>query len=124
MKITAVNVAVSLAQTGEKTLHLDTDFHRSETHKVFGLDRDKGLSTLLTSDVPFAHVIQPTAVPMLDMMTTGMIPPQPASLLGSARMKWILQEATKLYDRIIIDTPPLAAVTDGAMLAPLADAML
>lgn len=122
--VSAVNLAISLAQTGEKTLFIDTDFHRSDSHKLFGLDVDKGLSTLLTSDIPFAQAVQPTPVPFLDFMSTGMIPPQPASLLGSARMKWVLEEASRHYTRIVIDTPPLAAVTDGAMLAPHVDALI
>ncbi len=122
--ITAVNLAISLAQMGERTLLLDADFYRSESHKLFGLDREKGLSTLLVSDVSFPQVVQPTAVPFLDYMATGMTPPQPASLLGSARMTWVLQEASRTYSRVVIDTAPLVAVTDATLLAPHADATL
>ena len=120
----AVNLAISLAQMGSKTLLIDADFHRSETHKLFGVDRDKGLSTLLVSDIPLSQAVQKTPVQFLDFMATGMIPPQPASLLGSARMKWVLQEACRNYARVIVDTPPLIAVTDAALLVPYVDSLL
>jgi capsular exopolysaccharide synthesis family protein len=120
----ATNLAITLAQMGNRTLLIDADFHRSETHKLFGLDRDKGLSTLLVSDIPLSQAVQKTQVPFLDFMATGMIPPQPASLLGSARMKWLLQEACRNYSRVIVDTPPLIAVTDAALLVPYVDALL
>jgi capsular exopolysaccharide synthesis family protein len=122
--VSACNLSISLAQMGNRTLLIDTDFHRSESHKLFGLDRDKGLSTLLVSDIPFAQAVQRTAIPFLDFMATGMVPPQPASLLGSARMKWVLEEAARQYTRVIIDTPPLIAVTDAAMLVPYVDALV
>ncbi len=120
----AVNLAITLAQTGAKTLFIDMDFHRSDAHKLFGLDRDKGLSTILTSDIQLAQAVQPTTVPFLDFMATGMVPPQPASLLGSGRMKWVLEEAARFYSRIVIDSPPMMAVTDATMVAPQMDAVI
>lgn len=122
--VSSINTATCLAQMGARTLLLDTDFYRSESHKLFGLDREKGLSTLLTSDIDIAQAIQPTPIPFLDYMATGMIPPQPASLLASARMKWVLDELSKTYARIVIDSSPLIAVTDASMLAPHMDALI
>lgn len=120
--VTASNLAISLAQMGERTLLIDTDFYRSETHNAFGLECDRGLSTILTSDIPLAQAVQPTLVPALDFLATGMAPPQAATLLGSPRMKWLLGEAMRAYSRVVIDTSPLVAVTDGTLIAPHVDA--
>ncbi len=122
--VCATNLAIALAQMGQRTLLIDTDFYRSETHKYFGLDRDKGLSTALVSDIELSQVVQPTPVPFLDFLATGLVPPQPTSLLGSARMRWVVDEAARTYDRIVIDTSPLVAVTDATMLAPLVDGLV
>jgi capsular exopolysaccharide synthesis family protein len=122
--VTASNLAISLAQMGERTLLIDSDFYRSTAHKLFNLDREKGLSTILVSDVTLPQVVQPTGLPHLDFLATGLIPPQPATLLGSARMNWLLDEASRAYSRIVVDTAPLVAVTDASLLAPQADAVV
>lgn len=122
---TSLNLAATLAQGGHRTLLVDADFHRPQMHKHLGLSNERGFSDALVSDEPLAAFVQVVpAAPNLSVVTTGPTPPQPSELLGSPRLAARLSEALAGYDRIVIDTPPVCAVTDACVAAPHVDAVL
>lgn len=119
--ITSSNLAVTMAQSGGRVILIDCDMRRPSVHKVFGISRDKGLSNILVGGCELKDAIVQTRIPNLDAMACGPIPPNPSELLGSARMTKLLDLLRKTYSRIIIDSPPITAVTDAVVLAKLAD---
>jgi len=118
---TALNLAITMAQSGGKVILLDGDMRKPSLHKVFGFPKDKGLSSVLVGNCLFQDVLLNTPVPNLDMIPCGPIPPNPSEILGSPRMAHLLEELRKSYDRVIIDTPPITAVTDAAVLGRMVD---
>lgn len=122
---TCANLAITLAQMDSKTLLVDCDMRRPMIHNLFSLDRDKGLSSYVSNGVDsIAEVIKPSGVPNLDVVTSGHVPPNPSELLASKRMDSFIEEADKLYDYIIFDSPPVIAVTDALILAKKVDALV
>lgn len=119
---TAANLAVVFAQTGHTTLLLDADLRRSEVHNMFGLQNTTGLTSLIRSDdVQLRDVIQATEQEHLSVLTSGPHPPNPAELLRSSRMRTILERLVGSFEFVIIDSPPLQAVTDAAILSSIVD---
>lgn len=118
---TALNLAITMAQSGGKVILLDGDMRKPSLHKVFGFPKEKGLSSVLVGNCLFQDVLLNTPVPNLDMIPCGPIPPNPSEILGSPRMAHLLEELRKSYDRVIIDTPPITAVTDAAVLGRMVD---
>lgn len=118
---TSVNTAVVFAQNGSKTLLIDCDLRRPILHSVFGLSKEPGLVNCLVGSISTDEAIYSTGIPNLDVLTSGSIPPNPSELLGSRRMRDVLEELRERYDTIIIDSPPTAAVTDAVILATLSD---
>jgi polysaccharide biosynthesis transport protein len=121
--LTAANLAAVMAQAEGDVLLVDADLRRPTLHQVFGLDREPGLSNFLVGEIDELPVRQ-TAVPRVHLVPCGQLPPNPSELLGSARMREFLERAAGRFRRIIIDSPPLMSVTDGAILATLADGVL
>lgn len=121
---TLANLAVSMAQAGKTVLVLDVDMRNPIQHKLFGLDNGQGLSIALLQDQDYQQYIRETAVPGVMVLTGGPIPPNPAELVGSKRMKRLLEEASEQYDIVLIDTPPIVAVTDAAILAQEVDGVI
>jgi succinoglycan biosynthesis transport protein ExoP len=122
---TAANVAVVFAQAGRRTLLLDADFRKPGVHRIFDLPNAHGLSSLLRSDATrLDDVAQPTEQENLRVITTGPLPPNPAELLGSLRMRTILDRLAGAADLVVIDSPPLQAVTDAVLLSSIADGTL
>jgi capsular exopolysaccharide synthesis family protein len=122
---TAVNIANVMARAGDKTLLIDGDMRRPRVHKIFGLDSAaRGLSNYLVGGAPLDGLFQPTRVEGLSVLTAGPIPPNPVELLNSPRLKELFEVAARQFDRIIVDTPPVIAVTDSAILSRLADAVI
>ena len=119
-----VNLSIGFAQTEERVLLLDADLRRGEIHKYFGFDRDKGLSDILMGEITPEEAIRHTNVPKLDVITTGPYPANPAELLLGWRLKELLDWAKKHYDRVIIDSPPIMGIADGAILGSLCDGAL
>ncbi|MBC1520511.1 CpsD/CapB family tyrosine-protein kinase [Listeria aquatica] len=113
----ASNIAVVTAQSGKKTLLIDTDLRKPTIHKIFSKNMYNGLSNLITGDLELEKVLQKTSVKNLSIMTSGIIPPNPTDLLVSTRMKKILAELRTKFDFIIIDTPPVTIVPDALVLA-------
>ncbi|WP_281285209.1 CpsD/CapB family tyrosine-protein kinase [Alkalicoccus halolimnae] len=121
---TAANVATMLSQQDKRVLLIDADMRRPSTHYTFGVDNTKGLTTMLIQQTPMERVVQKTTVPYLDLLTAGPIPPKPSELLGSDRMDALLEEAKLTYDYVVMDTPPLLAVTDAQVLATKSDGIV
>jgi polysaccharide biosynthesis transport protein len=119
---TAANLAVVLAGAGHTTLLIDADFRRPSQHKNFGRIRNVGLSNLILQDVAENEaIVAVDQVPNLWLATTGPIPPNPSELLGSGRTKEVLARLRAAFTYVIIDTPPVNAVTDAAILASVAN---
>jgi capsular exopolysaccharide synthesis family protein len=120
----AANVAISVAQSGKRTLLVDADLRKPRAHKLFGLSPGAGLSSVIRGECPAAEAVQATEVPGLSVLPCGPVPPNPAELLTSPRFQELVQELREQYDFILIDTPPLLAVTDPAVVTPRVDGVL
>jgi capsular exopolysaccharide synthesis family protein len=121
---TVANLAVSMAQAGKSVLVIDADLRNPTQHKLFGLNNGQGLSVALVQDQDYQQYIRETAVPGVMVLTGGPIPPNPAELVGSNRMKRLIQELSTQYDVVLIDTPPIVAVTDAAIIAQEVDGVI
>ena len=113
------NIAVSLAQDGNRTLLIDGDMRRPKLDRVFRLDNSTGLSNFLTSNLELASVLKETFIENLMVITSGPMSPNPGEILASQRMKDLLENARAEFDRIIIDCPPLTGIGDGFVLGNL-----
>ncbi|HWC77876.1 MAG TPA: polysaccharide biosynthesis tyrosine autokinase [Blastocatellia bacterium] len=121
---TVVNTAVSLAQLGASVLIIDCDLRKPTAHKLFGLDHVRGLSTYLSRDVNIDGLIQKLQIPNLYLLPCGPIPPNPAELISSEKMKEMLKMLGDRFDHILIDSPPLINVTDPVILSTLVDGVI
>ena len=121
----ASNLAISLAQAGQRVLLVDADLRRPSLHRVFGLHRQPGLSNLVIHhSADPAEFLQPTAVENLWLLPSGAHPPNPAEVLGSIRAAEVMEQLKGLADIVIYDSPPSATVTDGVVLASRVDAVI
>ena len=123
---TAINFAIVLAQRGEQVLLVDADLRRGSLRRVFGIaDENYGLSTLLSQQASEKDLPAPfSELPSLHVMPTGPLPPNPAEMLSSNRMEEQLRQWLTKFDRIVIDSAPLLAVSDTQSLAVRADAVV
>jgi succinoglycan biosynthesis transport protein ExoP len=121
---TVINTAISLAQLGASVLVIDCDLRRPTTHKVLGVDHLQGLSTYLSRDIDIDEVIQKLQIANLSLLPCGPIPPNPAELIASDRMKALLDMLSERYDHILIDSPPLINVTDPVILSTMVDGVI
>jgi capsular exopolysaccharide synthesis family protein len=121
---TVVNTAISLAQLGASVLIIDCDLRKPSAHKVFGVVHDKGLSTYLSRDIEIDELIVKLQIPNLSLLPCGPIPPNPAELISSERMKNLLRLLSERYDHVLIDSPPLIHVTDPVILSSLVDGVI
>lgn len=136
---TIANLAITFAASGFATVLVDADLRRPHLHKIFGLSNDTGLTTLVAELARAAsitgatgstgaprvhHPLQPTQVENLHVLTSGPVPPNPAEILGSQRMNEVLAMLRDTAEYVLIDTPPIIAVTDAAVLAPRVDGVL
>jgi len=111
----AVNLAHVLAAADRRVLLVDGDLRRGRLHRFFGLPRSPGLSDLVSAAVPPDVAIRPSGFARLDVLSTGRIPPNPADLLAGDRFQQLLADASRRYDVVLMDTPPILAVTDGLL---------
>jgi capsular exopolysaccharide synthesis family protein len=113
-------MALALAIGGARVLLIDADMRRPSLHKALRLPNDQGLSHLLVGEARMREVVQRTGDPNLLVITAGRTPPNPSELLGSDRMRAFVQQlGVGPFDWVIVDTPPVLAVTDAVILAPL-----
>lgn len=118
---TAVNTATSLTQLGAKVLLIDCDLRLPSLHRRLDIAAGRGLSTYLSSDTDIDELIQQTDIPNLSVLPCGQIPPNPAELISSLKMRELLKELSETYDHILLDSPPLLNVTDSVILSGLVD---
>lgn len=119
----AANLAVAVAQIGRRVLLVDGDMRRPRQHKIWEQSNLVGLSNILVGQAELQTSTK-EALMTLDFVSAGTIPPNPAALLDSQRIGEVIQEASKEYDFVIIDAPPLTAVADALMLGKLVDGLL
>jgi len=122
---TLANLAIVSAQAGRRVLLVDADLRRPTLHKLFDLPNEKGLTTAIMDGEALAEPpLHPTAIEGLWVMTSGPLPPNPAELMGSRRMEEVLGALAERAEQVLLDTPPVVAVTDAAVLATKVDGVL
>jgi len=121
---TAINLGVTMAEAGGRVLIVDTDMRRPRLHRSFGVPNNTGISTVIVGKAKLEDAIKRTDVPNLDVLTCGPVPPNPSELLHTDRFGAVLADCARLYDRVILDSPPTSAVTDPAVLGNLADGVV
>jgi succinoglycan biosynthesis transport protein ExoP len=123
--LTSTNLAIALAQGGRRAILIDCDLHRPRLHRLLKLPNNLGLTTaLVDAGADLASLLQTCEVPGLRVMTSGPLAPNPAEILGSARMREVLAGLVELADIVIVDSPPILAVADAAILASEIDGVL
>jgi succinoglycan biosynthesis transport protein ExoP len=124
---TAVNTAVSLAQTGASVVIIDADMRRPRLRSIFNLTERAGLSSILSNELPEAEVLalvssEPNTG--LNVLTAGPIPPNPAELLGSDQMRRLLLILQSKFSHVVVDSPPINSFTDGVLISSMVDGVL
>lgn len=120
----SANLAVVLAQINKRVLLIDADMRRGHLHKFFKASRAKGLSSYLSGQIDLDAAILPTQISSLSFMPSGAVPPNPAELLMTSAWQAMINDVSSQYDLIIVDTPPILAVTDAAIIGQSAGAAL
>ncbi|CAI0933129.1 Tyrosine-protein kinase wzc [Serratia liquefaciens] len=112
----SANLAAVISQTGKKVLFIDSDMRKGYAHELIGLDGKNGLSDVLSGKINVAATIKKTAFENFDFMPRGQIPPNPSELLMHSRFSEVIKWASENYDFVLVDTPPILAVTDAAII--------
>ncbi len=119
---TSANLAGSAAIEGKRVLLIDTDFRKPNQHRLWKVDNSRGFTSFLTGQLPLKECIRSNIIPDLDLLTAGMVPPNPAKLIESARLRETILALTQEYDLVLLDSPPILVVNDAMMLARFVDA--
>lgn len=123
--LVASNIAIVHAQTGLRTLLVDADLRRPSVHKAYQLHSPVGLSAFLTEETDdISTFVHKTEVPNLDVVCCGAVPPNPSELIGSPRMVEFLDRMKKQYDRVVLDCPPISAVSDPLIISAMSDGVV
>lgn len=120
----ASNLAVVMAQAGNRILLIDADLRKPMQHNIFEVDNRQGLTNVLLREVEIEKALHNGLVDNLHVLTSGPIPPNPAEILGSERTQQVLQQLLEEYDYVFIDSPPILAVTDAAILSTVVDGVV
>lgn len=120
----SINLAISFAQLGQRVLLIDGDMRRPSVRKAFDLDNSLGLVSYLTGQQDWRAAVRPTGLESLDALVCGPVPPNPAELLSSERMRTLLSEAKAEYHFVVVDSPPLLNVADSRILATLVEGVV
>ena len=124
---TAINTAISLAQTGAKVLIIDADMRRPRLHSIFNISNAEGLSTLLASQLEDKNIDEVVGYDVdakLHLLPSGPVPPNPAELIGSEQMADLLKTLQNKFTHIVVDSPPIASFTDGVLIASMVDGVI
>lgn len=120
----AVSTAISLAQGGQRVCIVDCDLRRPRLHRIFDRAGDVGLMNVIVGDTTLEEAAKPTIVPNLYCLPCGPIPPNSADVVASDKFRRLLDELSEHFDRIVLDSPPVVAVTDSAIVSTLADGVI
>jgi tyrosine-protein kinase Etk/Wzc len=118
---TAANLSIAMAQVGNKVILVDADLRRPVIHSIFGMNKEDGVTNFLMNSDNFENFIKPTFHENLFILTSGTLPPNPSELLASQKMENLLSKLNDKYDTVILDSPPVIAVTDAAVLSTKVD---
>ena len=118
---TVANLAITYANLGKKILLIDTDLRKPVIDKIFDIKKEPGLTNYIVDDLKLDDIINSTEVKGLDVISSGIIPPNPSELLTSNKMQKLIEELKGIYDIILFDTPPIIAVTDALILSKFMD---
>jgi len=121
--VAVANLAVTMAQSGRRTVLVDCDLRRPSLHTFFNLHNDAGLTSMILQE-DAAPPLQATSVENLWLLASGPKPPNPADLLGSRKIDQLIEALTQEYDVVLFDAPPVIAVTDAAVLGAKVDGVL
>jgi polysaccharide biosynthesis transport protein len=121
---TAANIALAFAQSGHRVLLVDADLRRPTVHKLFAAPQERGLSELIAGEITFAEAVRPTTVSSLSLITAGSAPLNPSELVASERFGHLVEEFRGQYDYVLIDTPPMLAVSDPCIISKYSDGVL
>ena len=113
------NLAAAMATAGKRVIILDCDLRKPTMHKKFSISNSQGLTNILVQDKKITEIMIAADVPNLYIIPSGPIPPNPSELLGSKGMKDTLEELTRLFDMVLIDTPPVLNISDAQILSTL-----
>jgi len=115
--LVASNLAVALSQTGQRVLLIDADMRRPRVHEIFEVQQEPGLSNILTGHAAPNQAMRKSSIPGLWLLAAGVIPPNPAELLGSKRFEEFISSLSSHFDWVVIDTPPVMVVADASIVA-------
>jgi len=118
---TLANLAVAFAQLDKKVLVIDSDIRKPRLHRIFKIGNIGGLSGFLVGKLELKEAIQKTSIKNIWILPSGPVPPNPSELLNSAKMKEMLEEAKKVFDIVMLDTPPVLATIDAVIISTLVD---
>ncbi|MDZ8261075.1 polysaccharide biosynthesis tyrosine autokinase [Nostoc sp. ChiQUE01b] len=119
----SANLAVTMAQAGRRVLLVDADMRHPIQHHIWGLTNTIGLSNVIINQASLDTVVQ-EVMPNLEVLTSGVLPPNPVAMLDSQRMATLISNFGRDYDLVIFDTPPLSGIADAAVLSTLTDGIL
>jgi capsular exopolysaccharide synthesis family protein len=122
--MTTLNLAIALAQSGRAVVVVDADLRKGNCHTLLRQRNYQGLSNILTNGWLLDESVRETIVPGFSLLSRGGIPPNPADLLGSPKMKEVLEALRARFDFVLVDSPPAVAVSDATALSPLCDGVL
>jgi tyrosine-protein kinase Etk/Wzc len=120
----SANFAVILANAGKRVLLIDADLRKGHLNHFFGVERNRGLSELVAGSLTAVEAIRRNIVPNLDLLTTGVLPPNPAELMMSGALAHVLDDVSRNYDFVIVDAPPVLVAADTLGIAPHAGTVL
>jgi polysaccharide biosynthesis transport protein len=120
----ACSLAIAMAQAGKTVCIIDCDLRRPRLHRVFDRAGDGGVTNYLLGEATVDEIAKPTGIGNLWSIPSGLIPPNPADILGTEKFRTFVEEAAQRFDHVIIDSPPVAPVADAAVIATLADGVV